>query len=773
MYFCIDNCVSPDVREFRPWDFDVSNVNFDLDPDPATSKDLYKKLYFKNPKARHCLFSLARGVVPDLVVTSGSKAENPCAELHGFVGDYDSTVGENVIESLQRAPKGPYLPTRWSETQGRNFRLVWEFDEPVRVVSSEHANRLLEEIANRIKAAAWGSMFDRKACTNCAQHFDVGRRWGVFSTERLPSQLLRLWDYEVFNKYRKTVKTSYNVPLDDAAEECRSQFPGRITFPFIAGGRCNRFWDPQSDNMDGCVICEEGIRVFVPHDKPFMSWADILGMKFVDKYASAKIADVVTRTWFNNSNGTFVRWKEEERKYVSRDVTTMRRDLTIEGGLNAGKKKGELVSEVDTALHDITARREVEYAAPILFFPHGPMKHGSDGTMILNTSTVRVTPPTKDDFIGEDEELTWDDPRCHERFPFIHGVVSTMFELDPATAMRRIEEGFSEPVPETRQLQVFLSWLSAFYEGAARLHPTQGQCLVCAGPTGIGKSLLFQKVVGPLMGGCNASCEDYYVAGSKFTDGLLNAPIHLLDDVIADLDYKTRAAFTTRLKVVVATAKLRYEAKFKNAVPDVPWLGRPVILCNMDPRSLQILPGLEQSTADKITMLKLGPVKFPFFGGKDRMKNVQLMAQELPFFAKFILHYRRPAELFDRRMGVKAYQHPDMKAAAAGNDYTTAMVDALHILVDSTADSVSGRIKAGTGGVKAFRGNARQLFDLLESASPSAARDIGGARPLSQQLIRMSEQGYKIEKRRYRGSWEFTIYADFDSFEETDDDRVL
>jgi hypothetical protein len=54
----------------------------------------------------------------------------------------------------------------------------------------------------------------------------------------------------------------------------------RLPKEFKEGARCCRFWDPESDNETGCVITRQGVRVLVPHDKPFMSWTDIFGSDF-------------------------------------------------------------------------------------------------------------------------------------------------------------------------------------------------------------------------------------------------------------------------------------------------------------------------------------------------------------------------------------------------------------------------------------------------------------------------------------------------------------
>jgi len=53
---------------------------------------------------------------------------------------------------------------------------------------------------------------------------------------------------------------------------------------FCPGQRCCRFWNPRSDNENGCYITEIGVMVFTPHDKPFMSWRDVFGIEFVKAY---------------------------------------------------------------------------------------------------------------------------------------------------------------------------------------------------------------------------------------------------------------------------------------------------------------------------------------------------------------------------------------------------------------------------------------------------------------------------------------------------------
>ena len=101
-----------------------------------------------------------------------------------------------------------------------------------------------------------------------------------------------------------------------------------------------------------------------------------------------------------------------------------------------------------------------------------------------------------------------------------------------------------------------------------------------------------------------------------------------------------------------------------------------------------------------------------------------------------------------------------MVQAASENGYTRVVVEALNSVIDS--------LRAGDGSVEShsepeeLRGSARSLFDTICSVSPSAAREIGGARFLSQQLDQLARGGYRVVKVRSRGTFEWRIPYDFD-----------
>ena len=135
-YFCVKNFVVPDVTELNPWDFDTSKVKFDWDDDPVRSKAAYKKAYFKNPKAEHCLFAMARGVMPKQVITA---SENPAAELFGIVGDYDATVGENPNQTSIGAPKSIAVVCKARRNRGLPRAIIASVTHPATRIATNAA----------------------------------------------------------------------------------------------------------------------------------------------------------------------------------------------------------------------------------------------------------------------------------------------------------------------------------------------------------------------------------------------------------------------------------------------------------------------------------------------------------------------------------------------------------------------------------------------------------------------------------------------------------
>ena len=91
-----------------------------------------------------------------------------------------------------------------------------------------------------------------------------------------------------------------------------------------------------------------------------------------------------------------------------------------------------------------------------------------------------------------------------------------------------------------------------------------------------------------------------------------------------------------------------------------------------------------------------------------------------------------------------------------------AALDALRQTIDSVkAEEKAGKARTGVD-CTGISGSARYLYDLIAGVSPSAARDIGGARQLAAQLGQMESRGYNLRRVKQRGTWIYEIPSDFD-----------
>jgi hypothetical protein len=296
-----------------------------------------------------------------------------------------------------------------------------------------------------------------------------------------------------------------------------------------------------------------------------------------------------------------------------------------------------------------------------------------------------------------------------------------------------------------------LSWLSHFYVNAARMlqNPGRGQALILAGATGTGKSFFGSHILGRLFGGA-VPADEFYLKGARFNSGIVSSPVHLIDDKLGSKTQKERLRFTEALKIVVANATMRHEAKFGNAVEAVPWPGRVVILANEDAQSLSVMPDLDISTRDKFMMLKLGGAKF---GWGTFSENMKWLEEELPYFARFLLGWRIPAELKDDRFGVKAVQHSDMVQASAENGLTQILADVLESCIEEVTglrDEADGADKEGW----VVEGHAVTIFKWINAVDPTFSRAVIDSKVLHQNLLTLHRSGgYNLGYDEVRHRW--------------------
>lgn len=761
-FFCRPNLATDQVTvSEKPWeDFPVPREVLDL---PKTE---YKKRW-DNPATRHCLFSLAEGQNASTVVSIGNQA----AALHGFVADYDGTFTPDMVDAMKKDPQSRFKPAYWCLSQSRKLHLVWLFDRPVTVAGNKHATALLKTIAVKVKAAMWGVGYDVE-CEKPTQVMDIGREWHAFKDNAfVPSEEIIKWDADLFKKNaRSLVDEVVAIPFSVVVDEIHNRkWPHTPPDTIVEGTRCIRFWDASADNTTGAQFTKDGVRVYTPHDGGFKSWKSLLGKDFCDQYTAKSMAPFYGDTFYCHTKDEYWRFFriDEPAHFERRTEKVLRRDLMMEAQLSPKAPKGAEMSEVDEALYTISRKNAVDAVAPIIYRDGGRI-HVPGMGWVLNTSMVVVKKPAPmmSSVTVEDLEkypgcpevykanpgiAAWDNPFAVCNFPHIHRLLTCYF----MSGQRQYEAWANHGYPlkpeyfDNGQLLYLLSWLSHFYFNAAKMstNPGRGQALIIAGPPGAGKSFFARILLARLMGGMT-DAEKFYLEGNRFNSSIVSSPVHLIDDKLGSRSQRTRLQFTEALKIVVANAVLRYEAKFGSAVESVPWAGRVVVLANDDAQSMSVMPDLDMSTRDKFMMLKFGGAKFHFDSDAE---NIAWLDAELPYFARFLLgfHERIPVAIRDERFGVRAMQHADMAQASAENGLTQVVVEVLETCLAEAA-----KARDPQDSMWAFEGNAVGLFRWITGIDPSLSREVIDSRTLQQCLTTLFRNGgYNIVLDESTRTW--------------------
>lgn len=314
----------------------------------------------------------------------------------------------------------------------------------------------------------------------------------------------------------------------------------------------------------------------------------------------------------------------EAGEYIAMSSTDLRRHL-IAIGYNP-KAAGAPLSEVEAAVHRIQTTKSVAYA--------GPLAGKSAGIHVVAGKRILVIGAPK--IIQPDATIEW---------PTLRAI---------------IEEMLGRECPE--QIVHFYGWLKHAYVSLKDGYTTQGQVLALAGPRDCGKSLL-QQVIREVLGGREANPYAVMMGRTEFNRELFGAEVLMFGDEVASTDYRNRVKFGANLKQFVVNSTQRCHGKGREAVTlDPQW--RVTMSLNDEPASLEVLPPMSQdSLADKITLLKVRRPKIydeePWRTNSRALNWARLMA-ELPGFLAFLTTFGIPVELRDSRLGVRAYQNPDL-----------------------------------------------------------------------------------------------------------------
>lgn len=722
-FFVKRNLVDPEVE--------VSNDPWNIKPAADTPWGLPKpewNAWLAKGNTDHCLYSMIEPAMPGAPVSKTNEARF----IHGFVTDYDGYINDPV-EAVNRQTENALVPNYITVTKSGKGRLIWMFEEPIRVLGNDHADGLLKLIGERLHADKWLPALDKKTFV-CTQYWDIGQKWvpTAKAARLLRPATTETWQVDYFLKnIKKVVTRSGLIPMADLASEAiRRNFQAVPNFE--AGAHCRRFWDPRSDNDNGCYITEHGVLVFVPHDKPFMSWRDIFGPEFVSEYEKQNFAGLFSRVYFNHKKGYFL-YQTESGEYITQNKTAIEARLSAQGvSKKAGAGTG---SEMDEKVLFIMENNFIDREEERLFQPLG-LRMLPNRLRALNMSRIKVMQPGPP---MRDPTLPWKSVEVANMFPFLHGLLTHMFD---------VEVPGHRPQDPT-QLDYLLWHTARFYRSGYYSCPCFGHAVFVAGGPGQGKSLLAQIILPRLMGGDKADVTMYMTGDSRWTGGdCVGQPVLSLSDGKTSHDDVARKVGEI-LKKGVADGALEMAEKYgREGATD--FFGRFIITLNTDYEAMRILPHLTPSMLDKFIYLLAkdgNATTYDKFGTRE--ENEARIMHELPAFARYLLDMPIPEEghpLYDVRFGFKSWQHPQMLASSSVDDRASGLFEAM--------DSLWGASKKrDSGGRRLYwTGTAHDLWNALACDNEAFKLTIRTPVALGRELARMADAGYDIKNLKKNGS---------------------
>jgi len=686
LLFCLPNLASSAVSELEPWHFRNGST-------PAgVSKDEFRR-WCALPTTQSLFFSGFEGTHAGLRVAE----TNPAVFMHAVVADFDSPVTKDEREAFLRRASPQYPPNYIASTFSGNVRLVWLFSAQVSVFGSKLTEAFLKKTARELGLKKIFPALDEEAFFSSSQYYQCGHDWQLIHDTPLPAALLHSWLLAVS---KKADWSSYGdkIPISRVADEIDARFPGKWSGPFEEGARGARFWDPSADNPTAAIVRSTGMQCFTG-PKPFVSWGEIFGRKFVEAYRADTVGAAIEGIWFDGRDY----WRKVDsawRLFKRQDITL---HLRVSQGISDDRPKGASASQMDEVLNQIQQVKSVDGAAPFIYRKEDSIWFASK--RYLNISRCRPV-------VSNDAPQPWG--VC---FPYVAELL----------------DGYFDP-PE--QLPFFLSWLAYAYQNALAGRPRNGQAVFLAGDVNQGKTLLSNLLVSELLGG-HVDASDFLLGESKFNKELFEVGLWTVDDTVPSSDPRKQQLYSAMLKKIPANYSFQYQPKFRDQLM-LPWAGRVIITCNADPESIRILPDVEMSLLDKVMLFKIGTAERDFTDVASRIRA------DLPGFARFLQDYVIPAAcLGDARFGVKCYHHPELLEEARQSGRTAGFAELLEMFKASIFADPSRDEWSGTATLLLSEMMADEITKHV--ASKYTPEQLG------RRLNQLKAQGYPIAYQRCSG----------------------
>ena len=569
------------------------------------------------------------------------------------------------------------MPTWRSKTQSGFIRLVWEFDDKL-PIALEMFDVFMKHIGSTLKIDRIFAGFDSTSLKP-NQYFELGEDWTKIG-DPLPSSVYQTALMKAAKeKPPQTSETS--IPMDVLEQEIQKRFPNRWIGEFEIGARGPLFWIDDGIDREGCQIVEDGVVCYSDRaGKGFVTWREIFGSKFVQDYEQKKMGNLLDQYWFNGKS---------HFKLLHNTAVAIPKDQLIlelrQYGFNPKPKKGQPLSELESAILVINNQNRIDEIAPVVFSKERVVTFNSH--RILNNANIDPVEPADDG-----------DPA---KWPFINQWLGQLFHNSA----------------DRPTVDYFYAWLKRFYTAVLNREMAQGQALLLVGPTNKGKSLLSNRVISQLVGGF-ADASDYLSGQTKFNKDLARVPAWVIDDTTSAASFQDQRKATELIKRAVANPRVEYHAKYVDAI-SLPWTGRVIFSLNMDANSLSVIPSLDSSNRDKLMALRISygaTSKFP-----PNLQLERMIADELPHFARWLLDWQVPSEIDDAsRFGVISYIDETVASAAYDNSSRSSVAELVEFFVRRLRE-INENVTKWTGTLTEFQ---VALHDLNNGRSVGMSNNL-------------------------------------------------
>lgn len=276
-------------------------------------------------------------------------------------------------------------------------------------------------------------------------------------------------------------------------------------------------------------------------------------------------------------------------------------------------------ADYDEAICNIRLNNFVSYIGPVAGIAPGLHTSEDMDATFLVTSGPKIIQGTPGDF------------------PFIDSFLSDLFDGED-------------------QLLAALGWLRQARSNlvAGKRRPLPAAALV--GPKECGKSL-FIELARRVLGGRSANALRALNGSTNFNADTLGAELLVIDDEIASRDQRARVALAQGLKKQLFAASIRVEGKNRDAISMRP-IQAVVLAVNSEPENMMVLPALDDSLEDKISLFLCNRARLDGLDTPDQISG--RLTAEIPAFINYLENSNHPERLRNRRTGVAAWHNPEL-----------------------------------------------------------------------------------------------------------------